>query len=358
MSELGQLIISGISGTSLSSEEEAFLEKENIGGVILFADNYESPAQLAELVNHIQRCRKDYPLFIAADQEGGRVVRFKKGFSKIPSMREIGLSESPKLAFHIAKMIAEELMACGVNLNLGPVCDILTNKQNQVIGDRSFGNSEEEVTKYLSSFIRGFQTSGMMSCAKHFPGHGDTLLDSHFDLPTVEKSIDELKELEFKPFIKAIKSRVPFIMMAHLLVPSIDENLPSSLSKSAYDILRKDLRYTGLIITDDMEMKAITEHFSYGEAAIHAIKSGADIVEYKSMEKAKEALEALKSASRAQSISADLLKTKTDRVLETKKSYLSEYKPIYIPEIGKKMCTPVNTRYLNEVKDKASLKKS
>lgn len=135
MSEMGQLVITGISGHTLTNEEESFLEKENIGGVILFANNYESPAQLAELVNHIQRCRKDYPLFIAVDQEGGRVVRFKKGFSPVPSMKEVGLSESPKLAFHVAKMVASELLACGVNVNLGPVCDILTNKQNTVIGD-------------------------------------------------------------------------------------------------------------------------------------------------------------------------------------------------------------------------------
>jgi beta-N-acetylhexosaminidase len=352
MSELGQLIISGISGKSLTNDEESFLESENIGGVILFKENYESPAQLAELVNQIQRCRKEYPLFISTDHEGGRVCRFKDGFSFIPPMQDIGLTDSPKLAFHLAKIMADELNSCGVNVNFSPVCDVLTNKANKVIGDRAFSDDDESVSKFVSSFIRGFQTNGVMACAKHFPGHGSTKLDSHFDLPIIKKSLEELREVEFKPFIKAVKSRVEFVMMAHLVVDSIDSKLPTSLSKKAYELLREELRFTGMIITDDMEMKAISDKYSYEEAAVMAISAGADIVEYRSMECAKLALEGLKQAKKTKEIKNDVINEKVERILKAKKSYFSEYKPIYIPEISKKMKTASSQVLIKEIQDK------
>lgn len=352
MSELGQLIISGISGKSLTKDEELFLESENISGVILFKENYESPAQLAELVNQIQTCRKEYPLFISTDHEGGRVCRFRDGFSAIPSMQDIGLTDSPKLAFHLAKIMADELSACGINVNFSPVCDVLTNKSNKVIGDRAFSHEDESVSKFVSSFIRGFQTNGVLACAKHFPGHGSTKLDSHFDLPIIKKSIDELREVEFRPFIKAVKSRVEFIMMAHLVVDSIDPDLPTSLSSKAYDLLRNELRFTGMIITDDMEMKAISDKYSYEEAAVMAINAGADIIEYRTMDSAKRALEGLKQAKKTKVLKNEVINKKIERVLNTKKSYLSEYKPIYIPEISKQMKTASSQVLIKEIQDK------
>lgn len=352
MSDLGQLIMTGISGASLTSEEEKFLESENIGGVLLFAENYESPAQLAELINHIQRCRKEYPLYIAVDHEGGRVCRFKSGFTQIPNMMSLGKTDSPKLGFHLAKIMAEELVACGINLNLAPVCDILTNDSNQVIGDRSFGNNEETVSKFVSSLIRGFQTNNILACAKHFPGHGSTTKDSHFDLPVVKRSLDMLREEEFKTFAKAIKSRVEFIMMAHLIVEDIDKDLPTTLSSKAYDLLRNELRHTGLIITDDMEMKAITDHFSITDAAVMAIDAGADIIEYRSFESSQIALEALKEAKKTKKIKNDKITRKLDLITQSKKTHLSNYEPVYIPEISKKLNTGASQALLREVEEK------
>lgn len=352
MSEIGQLIMTGISGTQLTDDERAFLESENIGGVLLFSHNYDSPAQLAELVNNIQQTRNEYPLFIAVDNEGGRVFRFKSGFTQFPPMYDVGLTDSPKLCFHIAKIMADELSACGVNFNLSPVCDIWTNEKNKVIGDRAFGKDEETVSKFVSSIIRGLQTHGILSCAKHFPGHGCTKKDSHYDLPIVKRTREELEEVEFKPFIKAIKSRVECVMMAHLIVDAIDSELPTSLSPAAYKILRDEFKHTKLIITDDMEMKAITDNYGVGEAAVMAVTAGADIVEYRSMENAKIALEALKEAKRTKVIKNDRLKESFDRITSAKKEYLSEYNPIYIPEITKKINTGASQVLMSEINEK------
>lgn len=352
MNDIGQLIITGISGTSLTAEEAAFLEEENIGGVILFSNNYENPAQLAELVNSIQQARSEYPLFVAVDNEGGRVFRFKSGFTQLPSMYEIGLTDSPKLCFHVAKIMAEELQACGVNLNLSPVCDIWSNPNNKVIGDRAFGKDEEKVSKFVSSIIRGLQTNNVLSCAKHFPGHGDTTKDSHFDLPIIKKSLDELKDSEFKPFIKAVKSRVEFVMMAHLMVDSIDSQLPTSLSEKAYSLLRKELKFNKLIITDDMEMKAITDRWGVEEAALMAINAGADIIEYRSMEMAKKALLGLKNAQKTKTLKNERIKESYNRVMEVKRENLKDYEPIYIPDISKKVNKASSETLISEIREK------
>tara|TARA_R110002072_G_scaffold534_1_gene3433 strand:+ start:44501 stop:45589 length:1089 start_codon:yes stop_codon:yes gene_type:complete len=348
-SELGQLVFTGISGTSLTDEETTFIEKENIGGVILFSQNFESPAQLAELVNSIQTLRKEYPLFIAVDQEGGRVRRFKEYFTQIPSMYELASLDSPKIMFHVAKIMAEELRACGVNLNLAPVCDVWTNPKNKVIGDRSFGNNVLDVEKNCSAIIRGLQTNGVLSCAKHFPGHGSTTKDSHFDLPIVKTPLDILEKVDFSPFNKAVKSRVEFVMMAHLIVDAIDEELPCSLSPKAHSILRDQLRFNKLIISDDMEMHAITKHFGAGDAAVKAIIAGTNIVEYKTMEGAKAGLEGLKEAHKTKKLKNEVLNERLARILESKKQNLSEYSPVYIPEITNKVGISANKTFMDDV---------
>ena len=352
MSHLGQLIITGISGTSLTDDERSFLEKENIGGVILFSNNFESPAQLGELVNQIQTTRSEYPLFVCVDNEGGRVFRFKKGFTTFPPMLELGLLDSPKTVFDCAQIMAKELMSCGVNVNLAPVCDIYNNEKNKVIGDRAFGKNSETVSKYISSVIRGLQTSNILSCAKHFPGHGNTTKDSHFDLPIVKKLVEDLRKEEFIPFVKAVKARVEFVMMAHLIVDDIDSELPTSLSEKAYKLLREELRFNKLIITDDMQMKAIDDRYSVEEAAVMAINAGADIVEYKDMSYAKKALEGLKKAQKEKVLTIETINDRYDRVMECKERSLKEYKQIYIPDISKTVDTTHSQNYLSEVRKK------
>ncbi len=352
MNEIGQMIMTGVSGTALTPEESSFLENENIGGVILFSNNYDNPAQLAELVNSIQQNRKEYPLFIAVDNEGGRVFRFKKHFTQFPPMYHVGLTDSPKLCFHIAKIMADELLACGINVNFAPVCDIWTNPNNKVIGDRAFGKDEDTVSKFVSSIIRGLQTNGILSCAKHFPGHGSTTKDSHFDLPIVKRTIEELRDLEFKPFVKAVKARTEFVMMAHLIVDAIDSELPTSLSPKAYKMLREELKFNRLIITDDMEMKAITDNYSAEEAAVLAIEAGADIIEYRSMDLAMQALEGIKEAKKTKRIKNERFNESIARIGEVKKEYLSEYNPVYIPDITKKINTGASQSLINEIQER------
>lgn len=336
MTQLGQLVFTGLSGFTLTEEEKNFIEKEDIGGVILFSKNYDSPAQLAELVNNIQMLRKEYPLFICTDHEGGRVVRFKTHFTQFPPMLEIAKLDSPKLVFDVATIMSEELLACGVNLNLAPVCDIWNNEQNKVIWDRAFGTEHETVSKFISSMIRGFQTNGLLSCAKHFPGHGNTIKDSHYDLPIVKKPLDKIREEELQPFIKAIKARVDVIMMAHIIIEEIDPDLPCSLSPRAHELLRGELKYKGLILSDDMQMKAITDLRGTGEAAMMAIKAGSDLVEYRDMEEAALGLEGLKKAQKDKVIKPQEFADRLSRIEENKKRYFTDYKPIYVPDIEKK----------------------
>lgn len=333
--EVGQLFMTGIAGLTLTEEEKKFIQSNNIGGVILFKHNYQDPGQLAELVNEIQTLRDEYPLFISVDQEGGRVKRFQTHFTQFPAMYELGKKDSPKLTFELHKVMAEELSACGVNLNFSPCCDIWTNENNKVIGDRAFGTTLDEVEKHVSAAIRGLHTGKVLACSKHFPGHGNTTKDSHFDLPYVTKPLEDLREEELKPFLKASKSRVEFMMMAHLVVDAIDKELPCTLSKKAYDFLRDELKYKKIIITDDMEMKAIADRHSNAEAGRMALSAGADIILYRSFETTKEVYTGVMEAIKSGDLNKGELDQKIKRVLDCKKRFLQEYQPIYIPSLTK-----------------------
>jgi len=330
----GQLIICGIKGTSLLPEEIEFLKDKKIGGVILFSHNFRDPAQLAELVNSIQKLRDEYPLFVSVDHEGGRVTRFKNSFTQFPSMMELARLNSPKLIFEVHEVMAKELNACGVNLLYSPCCDILTNPENKVIGDRAYGTDAATVEKYISAAIRGLQTHGVMACAKHFPGHGDTLKDSHLDLPLIKNSIDQLRKRELIPFIKASKSRVEFMMMGHLLVDALDDKMPTSLSKKAYEFLRQETKFPKIILTDDLEMKAISDRFTPEEAAVQALLAGTDIVLFKTMDSAIAALSSINEAVKKRIIKKESMIEKIIRVESCKKEHFSSYSPIYIPKIS------------------------
>lgn len=349
INELGQLFMTGFSGVSLTEDESSFLETNNIGGVILFTRNYTDPGQLAELVNEIQKCRDEYPLFVSVDQEGGRVKRFKDSFIQLPSMLEVGKVDSPKLTFELHNAMAKELVACGINLDFSPCCDIWTNPKNTVIGDRAFGTDAATVEKHVSAAIRGLHEGGVLACGKHFPGHGNTTKDSHFDLPYVGAPMEELEEVELKPFIKAAKSRLEFMMMAHLVVDAIDPELPCTISPKAYAFCREKLKYKKIIITDDMEMHAITKGFSVGEAAVRAIEAGADIVLYRSVEACSEAFSAVKEAIRSQRLKLSDIEEKIERVKSCKKTHLSEYNPIYIPSIAKALRSEDQNRLLSKL---------
>lgn len=350
MDNFGQLIVSGIKGLSLLPEEVEFIKSEKLGGIILFSDNFQDPAQLAELINSIQKLRDEYPLFISVDQEGGRVMRFKTHFTQFPSMMDLASLDSPKIVFEVHQVIAKELAAVGINLSYSPCCDILTNPENKVIGDRAYGTDAETVEKYISAAIRGLQTSGLLSCAKHFPGHGSSFKDSHFDLPLVKTSLAELKQRELIPFIKASKSRVEFMMMAHLLVDALDEKLPTSLSPAAYAFLRQETKFTKIIITDDMEMKAISDKFTIEESAVMALNAGSDMLLYRFMDDAKKALSAIREAVKKKSMKREDVLEKLQKVEKCKKDNLSVYQPVYIPKISDSFNTPEAKKLMEQLK--------
>ena len=349
MVSIGQLFFTGISGKSLTKDEALFIETYDVGGVILFSNNYESPAQLAELINEIQSKRKEYPLFIGVDHEGGRIIRFKQHFTQFPSMLDISKLKSPKIFFEIYKIMANELSTCGVNVNFAPCCDILTNPSNKVIGDRAFGKSSNEVSKYVSSAIRGLQTNNVFGCAKHFPGHADTSKDTHNSSVILKKSLNDLNKHEFIPFIKAVKARVEFFMMSHIIADGIDQDNPTSLSAKAYNIVRNEMRYTKLIITDDMQMNAITDKYNTEQAAILALKAGADILLYRDCFETKKALDGVNSALKTKELKNTDIQQKLKRIEDCKQRNLKEYKQIYIPTIAQTINQRQSQILLNEL---------
>lgn len=339
---LGQLFIIGFNGLELSDETSAFLSQARIGGVILFANNYDSPGQVAELINQIQESRSDNPLWIGVDHEGGRVQRFKKGFTKIPDAAAIGAANSPKLAFEIAEMMAKELKAVGVNLNFCPVADILTNSKNQVIGNRAFGNTEAAVSKFITGIIRGHLVTGVQPCVKHFPGHGDSLADSHLMLPKVDTPIEVLRERELRPFGKACKSRCGMIMTAHIVCTAIDPDKPATLSsKILQNILRDDMRFSGVIVTDDLEMQAITDNFGAEDAPRLALQAGCDMLLYKTEAAARHSYASLQKALEEGKLDPAIVLQAEARIRALKESILPEtYAPVAVSELAQKVGTP------------------
>jgi beta-N-acetylhexosaminidase len=278
-------MIVGLSGLTLTAEEKNFIIENNIGGVILFARNFKDPEQLHQLCSEIQALRHEMvdgaPLFISIDMEGGRVARLKAPFTIWPPLKRIGDIDNSTLSFHFSHSLGKELKAFGINLDFAPCVDVFTNPKNVVIGDRAVSTDFNMVAKHSSALVRGLIKANVIACVKHFPGHGNTLLDSHEDLPIEDSDLSRLEQVELQPFKKSFRSRVEMCMMSHILYPKIDGQFPASLSEiMIQQILRVSCRYRGLVITDDLGMKALTNKFSTEEIAVQALKAGNDILLY------------------------------------------------------------------------------
>ncbi|MGK5089491.1 beta-N-acetylhexosaminidase [Bdellovibrionota bacterium FG-2] len=349
--QLGEVFLTGFSGLELSPKSASFLKEKHIGGVLLFAHNYDSPAQVAELINQVQELKSYFPLWIAVDHEGGRVQRFKKGFTRIPEAAAIGHSGSPKLAYEISEMMARELKAVGVNLNFAPVVDIATNPKNPVIANRAYGQKEDDVSKISSAVVRGHLTAGVQPCVKHFPGHGDTSTDSHFALPRVDTDLETLEAREFRPFSRAFRSHCAFVMTAHILMPKLDPKFPATLSPTILrELLRKKLRYNRVIVTDDMEMKAITDHYGAEDAPRLALEAGCDLLIYRSENAARIAYEALQKALETGKLKPELVLESVERLRTLKKDVLLPYNPSVVSEVSTKIGTPENLKLVEQLK--------
>ena len=275
----GQLAIAGFAGHTVPADLRALAREFDLGGVIFFARNVESPEQVADLSRQAQSLAGELPLWVSVDQEGGRVARLKAPFTVWPPMLTLGRSGDEQLAVRFARALAAELKAVGISLDYTPVLDVHTNPRNPVIGDRALAERAEDVARLGRAIIETLQSEGIAACGKHFPGHGDTSTDSHFELPLVEHPPDRLEAVEFVPFRAAIEARVAAIMTAHILVPALDDERPATLSPTIVDgWLKGTLGFDGLVLSDDLEMKAIGSRYGIAEAAVGAIAAGCDAV--------------------------------------------------------------------------------
>jgi beta-N-acetylhexosaminidase len=266
----------GFPGTAVPPEVDE-LARRGVAGAILFRRNVEGPAAFAALCGDLKR-RAGRPFLTSLDQEGGRVMRLKEPFTPVPAMRAVGAAGDETLAYELGGVLGRELRAVNVDVDYAPVLDVDTNPANPVIGDRSFGRRPELVARLGCAVLRGLQEAGVAACGKHFPGHGDTSQDSHVDLPRLRHGIERLETVELLPFAAAIRAGIASIMTAHVIFEPLDARYPATMSRPALDgILRDRLGFDGVVISDDLEMKAIAEHYSLEEAVVRGANAGVDL---------------------------------------------------------------------------------
>ena len=268
-------LIVGIPGTGVDAHARRVVEELSVAGVILFRRNIASPEQTHGLIAALRALRKE-PLILAVDQEGGRVQRLRAPLTEFPPMRAVGDEGSVRLAEEVGAQLAKEMLAVGFDLDFAPVVDVDTNPKNPVIGDRSFSRDAGVCGKLGVAVITGMQRGGLFACAKHFPGHGDTLEDSHKALPSLPHDLDRLRRIEWPPFTAAGLAGVASIMTAHVMFPAIDPEWPATMSEPCLRFLRDELGFAGVIISDDLEMKAIADRYDLGDAAVRSIAAGCD----------------------------------------------------------------------------------
>jgi beta-N-acetylhexosaminidase len=275
----GQLAIAGFDGHAVPDDLRRVAKSFDLGGVIFFARNVDTAQQVADLSREARELARELPLWVSVDQEGGRVARLRTPFTRWPPMITLGRSGDERLAERFARALATELKAVGISLDYAPVLDVLSNPRNPVIGDRALADRAEDVARLGATIIRTLQREGIAACGKHFPGHGDTETDSHHELPVIDHPPDRFQAVELVPFKAAIEADVAAIMTAHILVPALDEERPATLSPALVDgLLKKKLGFTGIVFSDDLDMKAISVYHSQGEATVLALAAGCDAV--------------------------------------------------------------------------------
>ena len=321
--KIGQLFIVGFEGETVNDEIVDLISNRKVGGLILFARNIVNSSQLIELNNSLRKIESDIPLFISVDEEGGLVSRVPNEFEALPSSGEIGNYNSEEISYKVGAIIAKELKALGFNMDFAPVLDINSNPNNTVIGERAFGDNADIVTRLGIKTMEGIRDGGIIPVVKHFPGHGDTDVDSHYGLPIVTKTLDELNSLEFIPFKEAINNGADVVMISSIILSSIDSENPSTMSEKVMtDILRGDLGFDGVIATDDMTMAAIMDNYNLTDAVVMSIKSGADLVLVcHGYDNILNSILAVKDAVNSGIISEERIDESVDSILKLKEKY-------------------------------------
>jgi beta-N-acetylhexosaminidase len=276
-SQPGQLLFAGFVGTTLPDDLAALVAAGRVGGVVLFARNVASPEQLRALVGSLhERAPAGAPLSVAIDQEGGRVQRLRSPWTEWPPMRRLGERGTPEDSEAVARALGRELADLRIDLDFAPVADVDTNPANPVIGDRSFSRDAEAVARHAVAFAQGLEAEGVAACGKHFPGHGDTSIDSHVALPRIEHGRERLAQVELVPFRALAAAGVASMMTAHVLLPALDPELPATLSPHVMGLLRDELGYDGLVFSDDVEMRAVADRHPPREIVRLALAAGVD----------------------------------------------------------------------------------
>jgi beta-N-acetylhexosaminidase len=277
----------------------------------------------------------EVPPFIAIDQEGGNVHRMPAPFTHFPAAARVGEKGNADLARRLGRAAAEELRLVGINLNFAPVLDVDSNPANPVIGDRAFGSEPKRVMEIGSAWMQGLRDGGIIPCGKHFPGHGDTEQDSHLELPTVNKSWEEFKSVDLPPFAHACRNRIECLMTAHVRYSALDPDLPATLSEPIITgLLRRQLGYDGVVFSDDMEMKAISDNHGVEESASLAVEAGVDVLLFcHDIDKAILAFESLCREAKQDPVVRAHVENRFRRVAKLKRRYLKQFTGVTVNEI-------------------------
>lgn len=270
-----QLLTVGFQGRVLNDSLKRLLDR-GVAGVVLFSRNLGTRQEVGLLTQSLREYAGG-ALYIGLDQEGGVVQRLREGFTRIPPMRALGSIGDTNLAFRLGRLVGQELRSVGIDVNYAPVLDVDTNSMNPVIGNRSFSSDAEAVARLGVAFGRGLESMGVASCGKHFPGHGDTEQDSHYDLPRLGHAMERLRAVELVPFRAWAEAGLASVMTAHVIFEAVDSAYPATMSRKVlHGILRKEIGYQGLVFSDDLEMKAIADHYGYEEAFVLGVNAGVD----------------------------------------------------------------------------------
>jgi len=320
--KIGQMLAVGFSGLEPPEYILEWLAAGRIGGVILFARNVASPLQVAELV---QACREaaPRPILVAIDQEGGTVARLREGFTESPGAMVLGAAGSEALAEQVSAVLAAELRALGINWNLAPVVDITHDINNPSVGTRSLGTDPTRVSQLVAAEIRGFQKAGVAATAKHFPGIGNTPVDTHLALAVIEGPLDYLWTHDLVPFRAAVQAGVETVMISHVQFPALDSVYASTHSPHIIQgLLREEIGFQGMVCTDCMEMRAVSDHYPPGESAVLAALAGNDLIFFSHTRAWQaEAYESLLAAAHSGRLSEDRINSAVERVAAVKERY-------------------------------------
>ncbi|MGF7034922.1 beta-N-acetylhexosaminidase [Paenibacillus mucilaginosus] len=331
--KVGQLLLVGLEGTEVDGRAREWMHTYHAGGFILFRDNIQNAAQLAKLVGDLKEANRSsggVPLWLSLDEEGGRVSRMPAELAKPPSAAAVGRADKPAASLAVGRAVGRELAAFGMNMNFAPVLDVFSNPANTVIGDRAYGRDPAQVSRIGIQTMKGLQSQQVAAVVKHFPGHGDTVEDSHYGLPVVAHDLERLRKLELKPFAEAITSGADAVMVAHILLPKLDAEAPASLSRRIVTgLLREEMDFGGVVVTDDLVMGAITKRYDLGQAGVQAVAAGVDVLLVGHGHEAGTAVfSAVKRAVQEGVITEARLKESVTRILRLKAKYrLTDERP-------------------------------